>query len=254
MNPLISIILPVKNAGAVLETTLESIRRQTYPHIETIIIDGLSVDGTPDIIETWHEISLKIKYKCEPDTGVYDAMNKGLDMATGDWLYFMGAGDEFYHDDILSELVNEGHLQGERIVYGSVHIRGDVGWAKDDNTYDGAFDLIKLLHKNICHQSIFYPLKVAREIGSYNQRYYVTADWDYNLRCWAKYPFHYVDKIIAWFIAGGVSSNAGDREFGEDRAGNVIRYFGLDPWSPEFDKPGSPFYYLVLQYRETMRT
>jgi hypothetical protein len=91
---------------------------------------------------------------------------------------------------------------------------------------------------------------VKKKIGYFNPRYYITADWDYNMHCWAQYPFQYTDKIIAYFIAGGLSTKAGDKEFGDDKAENVIRYFGLDPWDPKFDKPGSPFYYLVSLYRK----
>jgi hypothetical protein len=92
---------------------------------------------------------------------------------------------------------------------------------------------------------------VIGNIGQFNPRYSVTADWDFNLRCRAKYEFRFVDKTIAYFQAGGLSSGGGDKEFGDDKAANVIRYFGLDPWSPEFDKPGSPFFHLVGVYRKS---
>lgn len=248
-RPLITIITPTLNVMETIGLTLKSVWSQTYPNIEHIIIDGVSEDGTLEIIREAMEKYPGIRLWSEKDAGVYDAMNKAMEVCHGEWIYFLGSQDEFFNDRILEELFQEGCFDYDEVIYGNVHVRGDAVWAGPDRIYDGPFDIWKLLHRNICHQSIFYPRSVISKVGPFNTRYSVTADWDFNLRCRAKYNFRHVAKTIAYFQAGGLSSGGGDKEFGDDKAGNVIRYFGLDPWSPEFDKPGSPFYYLVEQYR-----
>ena len=250
MKPLISVITPTLNVASTIRKTLDSVSGQTYKQIEHIIVDGLSEDDTAKILELYIRRHKHIRLYREKDTGVYDAMNKALHYCNGDFIIFLGSDDEFYNDRILEELVAEGHFDDQEVIYGNVYVKGEAGWAGPDHIYDGPFDTKKLLYKNICHQSIFYPANIVKKAGYYNTRYSVTADWDYNLRCWAFKPFRYVDKIIAFFKAGGASSSGGDKAFGDEKAENVIRYFGIDPWDGEFDKPGSPFFYLVGEYRK----
>src|ERR1700691_1615645 len=90
-TPLISIIIVVYNAVELLEETISSVIKQTYKSIELIIIDGGSADGRTELLEKYRDhISF---WKSEPDEGIYDAMNKGVKAAHGDWIYFLGAGD-----------------------------------------------------------------------------------------------------------------------------------------------------------------
>ena len=98
-NPLISVVTVSYNAVSVIEQTIFSVINQTYPNVEYIIIDGGSTDGTVDIIKKYAD---KITYwVSEPDKGIYDAMNKGIELATGEWINFMNAGDSFYSFSIL---------------------------------------------------------------------------------------------------------------------------------------------------------
>jgi glycosyltransferase involved in cell wall biosynthesis len=253
ISPLISVITPTLNVEETIGQTLKSVGSQSFSNIEHIIMDGASGDGTIGIVSDFMHDHPQVRLFSEKDSGVYDAMNKAMEVCRGDWIYFLGSHDEFFDDQVLESLFLEGHFGQEAVVYGNVHVKGDAVWAGPDHIYDGPFDIWKLLHRNICHQSIFYPRSVIGNIGQFNPRYSVTADWDFNLRCRAKYEFRFVDKTIAYFQAGGLSSSGGDKEFGDDKAANVIRYFGIDPWSPEFDKPGSPFFYLVGVYRTKNR-
>jgi hypothetical protein len=161
----------------------------------------------------------------------------------------MGADDEFYNEHVLADLVGQGCLNDEQIVYGNVLIRGDAPWAKDNSIYAGPFPLEKLFLQNICHQSIFYPRSVIKKVGYYTQKYTTTADWDYNLRCYSKYKFSYIDKIISIFLTGGISSKEGDILFDAIFPEKIIEYFQLDLDDPSIHLPGSPFFYPLSRYR-----
>lgn len=102
-RPKITVVTVCYNAVDTIENTILSVLNQTYDNIEYIIIDGSSTDGTVDIIKKYAD---KIAYwVSEPDNGIYDAMNKGIDIATGDYINFMNAGDGFYDNEALSNLM-----------------------------------------------------------------------------------------------------------------------------------------------------
>ena len=96
-TPKFSIITVTYNAEAVLEDTIQSVISQTYHHVEYILVDGASKDGTLSIIDRYRDRITRIV--SEPDKGLYDAMNKGIRLATGDYLCFLNAGDSFHEDD-----------------------------------------------------------------------------------------------------------------------------------------------------------
>ena len=101
--PKITIVTISYNIVTYIEKTILSVVNQTYPNIEYIVIDGGSTDGTLDVIKKYSD---KITYwVSESDKGIYDAMNKGIDAATGDWINFMNAGDVFYHNNVIDEII-----------------------------------------------------------------------------------------------------------------------------------------------------
>jgi glycosyltransferase involved in cell wall biosynthesis len=248
--PLVSVITPVFNASETLTETIESVINHSYGNIEFILVDGLSTDGTVEIIQNAARRHRMIRWIGEKDNGAYDAMNKGLEMSKGDWVYFLGADDTLYNESVFRELFDEGYLSQDRVFYGNVIIDGETAWAKDQEVYAGEFDLPKFLKRNICHQAVFYPRHVVKKAGFFNTDYIVCSDWDYNMRCYAMQPFIYVDKIIARFRGGGLSSVKKETVFGKEFPGNIIRYFGLDPDDPELVKPGSVFRSVVMTYRK----
>jgi glycosyltransferase involved in cell wall biosynthesis len=198
--PLISIITVVYNGGATLEKTIRSVTRQIYPCWEYIIVDGGSRDGTLDII---HACKGQItKYVSEPDKGVYDAMNKGIRMAGGEWILFLGSDDVFADEKVLAAVFGDIDHTGCDLLYGNVISTSYKG------PYDGEFTFEKLLSRNISHQAIFYKKSLFDRIGDYNLRYRAHADWDLNIRCFADKSIRvkYMDIIVAEFGAGGISS------------------------------------------------
>ncbi|MDP1622344.1 MAG: glycosyltransferase [Bacteroidales bacterium] len=248
--PKISIITPTFNVGESIEAVLLSVANQTYKNIEHIIVDGASKDKTLSTVRRFQKKYKNIRLSTKKDSGIYHAMNKGMDMCTGDWIYFIGADDAFYNEHVLTELFELGLFQEEQVIYGNVVIKGDAPWAKDNTIYDGPFNLEKLFRWNLCHQSILYPKSVIKLVGYYETKYKVTSDWDYNIRCWAKYNFTYADKIIAFFTTGGKSSQGGDYSLHLDFPNNVIKYFDLDVLDSNLFLATSQFYYPMSRYRE----
>lgn len=248
--PLVSVITPALNASATIEATIESVVNQSYRNIEFILVDGQSTDGTVDIIKKAARKHQMIRWISEPDNGAYDAMNKGLAMSLGDWVYFLGADDILFNKNVLLDLFEEGLFSQEKVFYGNVIIEGNSSWAKDQEVYAGEFNLGKFLMQNICHQAIFYPRLIVKKVGFFRTEYVVCADWDYNIRCWADQPFLFVDKIIARFRGSGLSSIKQDILYGEESAGNVVQYFGLDPDNPSLVATDSPYRHVVLTFQK----
>jgi len=116
-QPTISIITVVYNGEDLLEGTIQSVLNQTYPNIEYIIVDGASKDTTPQIIQRYQaQLS---QWVSEPDKGLYDAMNKGLAMATGDYVWFMNAGDRIFSSTTVAEMVAKCNANAD-VIYGEV--------------------------------------------------------------------------------------------------------------------------------------
>lgn len=206
-EPLVSVITVVFNAETCLEKTILSVINQSYKNVEFIIIDGNSTDGTIDIIKKYqNEINYWIS---EADAGVYDAMNKGLKKATGDWIYFLGAGDILY--DVLEGLIKQ-FTNPNTIYYGDVY-RNDT-----KSVYDGKFSSMKFAVRNICHQAMFYPSSVFKKY-SYNLKYKIQADHALNMVCYGdkEFRFEYISVVVANYDGDGYSANNLDYPFFEDK-------------------------------------
>jgi glycosyltransferase involved in cell wall biosynthesis len=227
---------------------LESVAKQTYKKVEVVIQDGFSTDNTLEIAKNFKFKIPDLQVYSEKDEDIYDAMNKAMAKASGDWLLFMGSDDKFHDSEVLSTLSSQLDSTSAHVVYGNAKIIGDTGWAKDGDIYDGPFDLPKLLNQNICHQAMFYRRSfLVNEIGDFNTDYKKSSDWDFNLRCWAKKPFEYVDLVIADFAAGGFSTNSNDTRLVEDFVDNLMDYFKIDLFHPLINTPTFIFYPRVVE-------
>ncbi len=209
----LSIIIPTFNSGETLEIALKSIVEQTFSQIEILIIDGLSTDNTLKIAKEYQHHFPYIKIISEADRGVYDAMNKGIGLACGEWIYFLGSDDYLYRPSTIQNFMKIEGLQKLDVVY------GDVYRTKIKGRYDGEFTYSKLEQKNICHQAIFFRKKVFNITGNFNLRYQVLADWDHNIKWFfsSKVKFQYVDQVFATFTHGGLSSSKKDYIFLRDK-------------------------------------
>lgn len=213
--PKISVITPVFNGASYIEKSIISVLSQTYENIEYIIIDGGSNDNTINIIEKYkNTIDFFVS---ENDLGIYDAMNKGVDIATGDWIYFLGS------DDILLEdfSTSISYLKNNNCVY-----YGNVLFKNSRKIYDGKFTKYKLLFKNISHQAIIYPSAIIRN-EKYDLRYEILADYHLNIKLFSKFKFVFINKILCNFNDGmGVSATKKDICFLNDRKSIYKEFFG----------------------------
>ncbi|MBB05367.1 MAG: glycosyl transferase [Pseudooceanicola sp.] len=238
MNYLITIIIPTYNCEKTIGDALDSILGQSIKEVEVLIVDGLSTDRTLEIVAQYQTKHANIVVHSEKDEGIYDAMNKGIGLAKGDWLYFMGSDDTLFENTTLEKVASTISLNNADLIYGNVKIVGDTGWAKDGDIYDGKFATLKLLNKNISHQAIFYNTKFIKEyIGIFNKAYTICSDWDFNLRCWAKTEFYYVDIVIANFYSGGLSTNGSDPRFEKEYISNIQKYFNIDLFHDLLNNP-----------------
>lgn len=248
---LITIIIPTYNCESNIIDAVDSVLSQSVKDVEILIIDGGSTDNTLKILKEYEVKQKNLVVHSEKDEGIYDAMNKGIKLAKGDWLYFMGSDDTLYETSTLEKVVKLKKRVGNNIIYGNVKIIGNTGWAKEGDIYDGKFDTVKILKKNISHQAIFYKSKFIKEhIGFFNKDYTVCSDWDFNLRCWARTDFYYMDIVIANFFSGGLSTNGSDELFENDFIQNILRYFKINLFHSLINSPSFRKYQKVKQLQK----
>jgi glycosyltransferase involved in cell wall biosynthesis len=202
-RPLISIITVVYNGDKYLEQTIKSVLNQSYENIEYIIVDGGSSDNTLDIIkkydnEIYHWIS-------EKDDGIYDAWNKGLTFASGDWIGFLGA-DDIYHENAILDYVNL-LLQNVELDY----ISSKVELVDNDlniiNTFGIAWSWNKFKHyMSVAHVGSLHNRNLYNKYGLYSTTYKIVGDYEMLLRPKAKLKYAFLNKITASMRNGGISN------------------------------------------------
>ena len=168
----VSIITVCLNAADVLKKTIESIAWQSYGNMEYLIIDGGSTDGSLDIIRS--NSGLINRWISEKDKGIFDAMNKGIDMATGEVTAFMNAGDRYSHPDAVRLSVELFTKTGADIVYGNCsYVNGKSCW---DIDYSGIH--LEDYYKSVvlCHQAIFTKTSLLRT-HKFDTRYKICGDY-----------------------------------------------------------------------------
>lgn len=217
-----TIITVCYNASTTIRETIDSVLGQTYQELEYIVVDSKSEDGTVEILQSITD--KRLTFISEKDSGIYNAMNKGLKMASGDYLIFLGADDIFYDKDVLKKVA--GKLTGSNDV-----VYGDVMLKTRQRLYNGAFSRWTWGHRNICHQSIFYPKSVYGRY-MYNEKYRSVADWDYNLRLLIDgIKFTYIRETICTFNDNdGLSSSSKDYDFLKVRRKLVCKAVGFLPY------------------------
>ena len=226
---LFSIITVTYNAEKVLERTIRSVLSQTYSQVEYIVVDGNSSDKTKEIIEQYADgISCRIS---EPDRGLYDAMNKGLRLATGDYVWFLNAGDTLHSKTTVEEVVRgiPPATNLPDIIYGETSLV-DMG---EQFVAPRRLKAPKVLTWRsfsmgmmVCHQSFIAKRSLA---PAYNLRYPLVADFDWCIRCLKQAAYvHNAHLILSDFLTEGLSSQKRKASL-KERFRIMSYYYGLLP-------------------------
>lgn len=201
-----------------VKSTLESVLSQTYINYESIVIDGGSSDGTPEYLKKYAGIN-NILWLSEPDTGIYNAMNKGIGLASGDWLIFMNSGDKFASSNVLEDVSATSISRdiNASLLYGDVIKKGEILKAKEPREV--------LLKGGLfaCHQSMFFRRNIK-----YDESFHIFGDFELVSRLFKDSPgdFHYLGFLISDYEADGLSSHISWRTRREKFV-SIYNYFGF---------------------------
>ena len=205
-DELISVITVAKNAEKTIRATIDSVLSQTYRNIEYICIVGECNDKTNIIIDEYKKQfdlkGVRLKHVSGPDSGIYDAMNKGSELASGQWLYFLNADDRLCDGVVFQRIFAEKHIYDETdCVYGNIILCSDGKFVIRKGAPVSA-----IYYKfPICHQAAFVRKSIIKKYG-FNEEYKRLADFDQFFRMYLDNRiFKYVDVDVAYFSTDGVS-------------------------------------------------
>ena len=219
----VSLVTITFRAERVLQPTLDSVMLQDYAHIQHIIIDGASDDGTMDIVRTYERqcaqsgshISLHVV--SEPDNGIYDAMNKGLRLATGSYVCFLNAGDRLADASTLTRVMQQADNYTESdmpaVIYGDTNIVDDSGTVLRPRHLRAPDTLTWRSFRRgmlVCHQAFYARTDIARNVN-YNLSYRYSADVDWCIRVMKEadrrhLPMVKVDGVVAHYLEEGATT------------------------------------------------
>jgi len=220
LNPKISVITPTYNCESVINEAINSVLIQSYSNWELLLMDGASQDRTLEVIKEYSKDS-RIKWRSEPDSGIYDAMNKGVEMAKGEWIYFLGSDDELCNKNVFSEVFKqlaEGDDNVELIRCRSM-INGQVTDIQSINVPDIAYDILQ-------HQSVIYHKSLMLK-HPFEKEYKITADQIQFMRIVSKGINSLAcDIALARYSTEGASSKEVDILYSRDKLKLMNEIFG----------------------------
>jgi glycosyltransferase involved in cell wall biosynthesis len=238
----VSIITVCYNSGSTLRQTIESVLNQTYANIEYIIIDGGSTDGTVDIIEEY--AGKGIFFISEPDSGIYDAMNKGIKKASGDVIGILNSDDVYFNNNVINKVANEFKERKVDAVYGNLLM------SKYDNINKYVRKWISGAKKSFIwgwhppHPALFIKKSCYDTFGLYKPNYDVSADFELMLRFFEvnKISSFYLDEVLVIMRLGGESTGSfknillGNINIKRAFKENKMPYFWIYPFIRVFKK------------------
>ncbi|MCM1324669.1 MAG: glycosyltransferase [Acetobacter sp.] len=205
----LSIITICYNIKDEIERTCKSIVSQTNQNFEWIVVDGGSTDGTVDILNKYKD--KMTVFISEPDKGIYNAMNKGIKHAKGEYLNFMNGGDSFAASDVVEKFLDFEATSAADVIYGNMnYIKNE----KDEKIlkYDQIIDPYFFYNNTLNHQSTFIKRELFDKYGLYNEEYKIAADWEkFVVYTKKRCRFEYMENVVANFYEGGISSTAKEK-------------------------------------------
>lgn len=224
-NTRFSIVTVCYNAMSVLPETWASLHDQTFKDYEWVVVDGGSTDGSSQWLEQRHPDV----FVSERDRGIYDAMNKALDRVSGDWVFFLNAGDRFADEHVLRDVANAltASIKPTDCIYGDVVYFGDRGTRRKRFHW---LTRSKLLYGDLCHQAAFVRADWFKRLGPFDSRLRFNADFDWFLRLFRHNPqLQYIHRDIALFHDAG--AHVQSREASElERDAVRARYIPRPLW------------------------
>lgn len=206
----VSVITVCYNRKATIEQSIKSVLHQDYPNIEYIVVDGNSSDGTKDIIGSYSDqIS---QYVSEPDKGMYDAINKGLGMATGDIIGLMHSDDVFYDTAVISKIVEvfKNNPDTDAIYGNGIYVTNDDEQKIVRNRIGGEYDYKRLKAGWLpLHPTVYIRKSIIDQYGKYNLSFKIASDTEFLLRYLFKHKISmtYLNTYIVKMRMGGLSTN-----------------------------------------------
>lgn len=208
MKPTVSIVTISYNAAAVIEETIRSVLAQSYSDMEYIFVDGSSKDGTVDIIKAYRARleanGVSCRVVSEPDKGIYDAMNKGVDMASGTWTLMLNAGDRLADEQVLEDLF-AGKFYEESVIYGDTYIKADHQ-GMEYRRFCPAMPADQIKYgMPFCHQSVFVNTQVLKQ-HKFDAAWRMAADYAQFAALYSQgYAFRHISRVVSIYDYGGVS-------------------------------------------------
>ncbi len=203
-SPFLSIITINFNSSEGLGKTVESVLSQTYTDLEYIVIDGQSTDGSVDYLQTLD--NTMVNWISESDSGVFNAMNKGIKRANGDYLLFLNSGDILTSSSAIMDFVYHPDFKGD-IIY------GDYKFHNGNKIYPDTLTPHYFMKTSLPHQSTFFRM-LFDEMGGYDESYRFGADRAFFIKCYLSetYKFQHILYFLTVFDMSGISNDAQERE------------------------------------------
>ncbi len=229
---LLSIITINYNNAIGLKKTMQSVVNQTWSDFEYIVIDGNSSDNSVAIIKEFNFANLT--WISEPDTGIYNAMNKGIKMANGDYLLFLNSGDYFYNNQVLEKVKN---YFSSSISFLSGHLFYEKENKEIIKKHPKNISFSYLVAKSIAHPSTFIKKEMFKKYGFYNEFNKIVSDWEFFFKTIGLNgeSFLSIDQIITVFDASGISSNEENLKQVEDERNKVFKHYLKPVFNNELD-------------------
>lgn len=202
----ITIITATYNSAATLEQTIASVARQDYPDIEYIIVDGASTDGTLEIVRKYED-KINLKWISEPDNGIYDAFNKGIDMATGEYIQFLGSDDSLCNAHAISCIAEQ--IEANTDILSATIVVIDEKSKKQYIQYNHlARNKKEYLGGMIPHPGMFVKTSLGRKY-KFDTSYKILGDYKFFLQCYYddNVKFKFIDEPVVFFTNSGTSSD-----------------------------------------------
>jgi glycosyltransferase involved in cell wall biosynthesis len=202
--PKFSVITAVYNGARTIEATLESIRLQTFKDFEYIVVDGASTDSTMEILRRWDQVITC--WKSEPDFGVYEALNRGLALARGEWISFLGADDTYLPDALgqyAAAIATTSHSAAQYVSSRVELVQGDrvvrtigSGWSWPAFAH----------HMTVAHVGSMHHRSLFEQYGNFDQSYRICGDYEFLLRPRDQLRSGFIDRVTARMSVDGMST------------------------------------------------